>query len=204
MKKFFSAVSVIFHPMMMVTFSSLIYLFLIPSDFGFPDSSIPLRIIGMVITSTVLLPIVCILLMLRYGKIESVEMESQKERNWPLLLSAIIYLAPYYVLHSRIVPVFIQLFILGAIMGILIALVVNLKWKISLHMIGIGGLCGGISVAMMLQDGASPFILSACFIIAGLLGTARLYLQAHSPMQIFAGFATGFLVQFLLLFTMLS
>jgi hypothetical protein len=202
-KKFFGIISVIFHPMMMVTFAGIIYFFFIPSDFDFPDPSIPLRILGMIITSTILLPVVSVLLMVRMGKVQSVEMEQQRERNWPLLQSAIIYLVAYYVLHSRVVPVFIQLFILGAIIGILVSLVINLRWKISLHMIGIGGLCGGISIVMMLQSGASPLILAFCFMIAGLLGTARLYLNAHTPAQIFAGFVTGFAVQFLLLSIML-
>ncbi len=190
--------------MMMVTFASLIYLFLLPSDFGFSDSSMPFRILGMVFMSTVLLPIVSVLLMYRFGKIENVQMEKQKERNWPLLQGAIIYLLAYYLLQSRVVPIFVQLFLLGAILGILISLLINLRWKISLHMIGIGGLCGGISVAMILQHAGSSILLSICFVIAGLLGTARLHLEAHTPTQILVGFATGFLVQFCLLFTMLS
>ncbi|MCX6310500.1 MAG: hypothetical protein NT084_02575 [Bacteroidetes bacterium] len=204
MKYFSNFISWIFHPMMMVTYAAAIYLFFMPSDFGFPDNDIPLRIVGMLFICTVILPVLSVLFMLRFGKIESVQMEQQQERNWPLLQSAIIYVGAYYVLHSRVVPIFIQLFLLGSIVGILFSLLVNLRWKISLHMIGIGGLCGGISVAMLLQNVGAPIILSVCFLIAGLLGTARLYLHAHSPAQILAGFTAGFAIEFLLLFTMLS
>lgn len=188
----------------MVTYATILYLFFIPTDFCFPDASIPIRIASMLFIGTVLLPILSVLIMLRFGRIESVQMEQQKERNWPLLQAAIIYLIAYYMIQGRVVPIFIQLFLLGSILGILISLLINLRWKISLHMIGIGGLCGGITIAMITQDFGSPMILSICFLIAGLLGTARLYLQSHSPAQILAGFATGFLVEFLLLFTMLS
>lgn len=190
--------------MMMVSIASSIYFFLIPADFSFSDTSVPQRILGMLFVSTVIIPLLSVLLMLRFGRIKNLQMEQQQERNWPLLQAAIIYLGAYYVMHSRVVPVFIQLFLLGAIIGILIALVVNLKWKISLHMIGIGGLCGGIAAGMILQQGGDPVILAVCFLFAGFLGTARLYLQAHSPAQIFIGFATGFTVQFLLLLSMLS
>lgn len=204
MKSFANFLSAVFHPMMMVTIAAIIYFYLIPSDFTFSDPGIPPKIIGMLFVSTVIIPVLSMLLMLRFGRIKSLQMERQEERNWPLLQAVIIYLAAYYVMHSRVVPIFIQLFLLGAIMGILISLVVNLKWKISLHMIGIGGLCGGIAAGMILQQGGSPLILSICFLTAGMLGSARLYLQAHSPAQIFTGFATGFTVQFLLLLIMLS
>lgn len=190
--------------MMMVTYAAVIYFFFIPTDFGYIDSSIPLKILGLLFISTVVLPIAALLLMVRIGKVENVQMDQQKERNWPLLQSAIIYFGAYYVVHSRVVPIFIQLFLLGAIIGIVISLLINLRWKISLHMIGIGGLCGGISAIMFLLNAGNPMLLSICFIIAGLLGTVRLFLQAHTLTQILAGFTTGFLVEFLLLFTMLS
>jgi membrane-associated phospholipid phosphatase len=80
-----------------------------------------------------------------------------------------------------------------------VAMIVNLKWKISLHMIGIGGLCGGVtSMFIMLQEG-NPLWLALLFLCAGTLGTARLILQAHNSLQILAGFVAGFAIEFGLL-----
>jgi len=188
----------------MVTYAAAVHFFLIPSEFTFRDPSIPWRIIGMLLISTVLIPVTALLFLRKTGMIKTMQIEDQKERNWPLLITALIYFGSFYIIQKSGIPVFIQLFTLGATLGILISLGINLKWKISLHMIGMGGACGGMAVEMLLLQVGDPIILGVLFLLAGLLGTARLYLQAHSPAQIFAGFFTGFAIQFGLMFLMLS
>jgi hypothetical protein len=183
--------------MMMVTYASFIYFFLLPSSFAFENAW---KIMAWIAASTILLPAVMVFFFRVSGLISSWRMEEQKERNWPLLSGALIYLASFYVVHDTGFPFFVRLFLLGAILGILISLLINLRWKISLHMIGIGGLCGGMTMLMLLQENGSPVILFTIFICAGMLGTARLFLNAHSPQQVFAGFITGFTTQFLLVF----
>jgi hypothetical protein len=188
----------------MVTYAAAIYFFLIPSDFIYRDESVPWLFLAMLFTSTVLIPATALLFLWKLGTIKSIRIEDQKERNWPLLIGATIYFTSFYIMQKMPIPPFIKLFLLGAILGILVSLVVNLKWKISLHMIGIGGLCGGMGMVMYLQEAGNPLLLASLFLIAGLLGTARLYLNAHSPAQIFTGFLTGFFLQFILSFVMLG
>lgn len=182
--------------MLMVTYAAAIFLFVLPSDFQPVSPELPWKILGLLFISTVLMPLTFVFMMLRMGRIDTMQMERQRERNWPLLTTAMIYAGGYYAIRSRAVPDFIQLFLLGAVIGMLLALVVNLKWKISLHMIGIGGLCGGITAAFMLGIDGNLWLAAGCFLAAGLLGTARLYLHAHSPVQVLAGFLTGFAVEF--------
>ena len=52
----------------------------------------------------------------------------------------------------------------------------------------------------LLVHNENPLLLALIFFCAGMLGTARLYLDQHSPAQIFMGFLTGFASQFILLF----
>lgn len=188
----------------MVTYAVVIYFFLLPSAFIYQDPSTPWRIVAMLLTSTVFIPITMLLFLTKLGTIKSMRMEDQKERNWPLLLTALVYFSSFYFLQGNRIPVFIKLFLLGATMGILFSLLINLRWKISLHMIGIGGLCGGIVVAILLSGGGNALLLVLLFIVSGMLGTARLYLEAHSAAQIFAGFMIGFSTQFGLMFLMLG
>jgi membrane-associated phospholipid phosphatase len=66
-------------------------------------------------------------------------------------------------------------------------------------MIGIGGLIGtffGMS-SFLLVDLRFPIIV--CFIIAGLIGTARLSLGSHHPAQLYGGFFIGFFCEYVLL-----
>lgn len=180
----------------MVTYAAAIYFFLLPSDFIYQDNFIPWRILAMLLTSTVFIPITLLLFLTKLGTIKSMRIEDQKERSWPLLLTALIYFCSFYIIQGKGIPVFIQLFLLGATLGVLFSLVINLAWKISLHMIGVGGLCGGIVVIVLLSGGGSALLLMSLFVVAGLLGTARLYLKAHSPAQILAGFMAGFAIEF--------
>ena len=66
-------------------------------------------------------------------------------------------------------------------------------------MIGIGGIVGtffGLS-AFMLVDLRIPILF--CLVLSGLLGSARLTLGAHQPLQIYAGFFLGFFCEYLIL-----
>ena len=193
----------IFHPLLMVTYCVVIY-FLLPSEFEYVDKSLPWKIAGLVFISTFLLPVFSTLALKRRGFISDLEMENKQERNWPLLQTAFLYAGAYYfVFDNKAIPDFIKIFLIGSILGILFSLLINLKWKISLHMIGIGGLCGGIFSLFIIHQYGIPFVPSLLFMLAGVLGTSRLYLSTHTPMQILAGFLLGFTVEFLLVFFLL-
>lgn len=185
-----------FHPLLIASYATALYLFRLPSDFGTSSILLPLIILGMIITGTFLLPALSTIIMVRIGNIGSLKMERQEERNWPLLLTAMIYFACYYALNMRQIPGFIQLFLLGAGASMVAGLLINLRWKLSLHMIGIGGLCGGLSGFFFAGAGSDINLLAVCFLLAGALGTARLFLQAHSPAQILLGFLIGFAAEF--------
>lgn len=178
----------------MPTFAALAYFYLFPSTAQIAHFDVVWRLLFVIVIATVVLPLLSVFIMLRFGRISTIYMEDQRERNWPLLQTAIVYAAAYYVLQAK-APVFLPLFILGAIISMVIAMLINLKWKISLHMIGIGGFCGGMTALFLISQEGSPFFLASAFAMAGVLGTARLILQAHTPMQILAGFVLGLAVE---------
>jgi membrane-associated phospholipid phosphatase len=66
-------------------------------------------------------------------------------------------------------------------------------------MAGIGGLIGAI-IALSLRLGLnSSLVLGILIGIAGLIGSSRLILGKHTPMQIYAGFLVGFSVNYLII-----
>lgn len=199
MKTFSKTVSWIFHPLFIASYGAAFYLFALPSYFERPELQQSLIIFAMTVIGTALLPATTTLLLARLGKISSLKMDQQQERNWPLLLSAIIYFICFNLFNRRGVPVFIQLMILGATASMILGLGVNLRTKISLHMIGIGGWCGGIIALALASEHIDAWIIAASFLCAGTLGTARLYLDAHSPGQVLGGFMLGFLVTLIMM-----
>ena len=72
----------------------------------------------------------------------------------------------------------------------------GLEIQASLHMIGAGGLCGAITAIMLILGIGNPIIPAICFLLSGMLGTARLFLKAHTPAQVFIGFLAGFGIEF--------
>ena len=80
------------------------------------------------------------------------------------------------------------------------SLIINIRWKISAHMIGIGGLTGALlCISILLEVYITPYLVYA-LLIAGLIGSSRLILKAHTPLQIYVGFAVGVICQFAVLY----
>jgi hypothetical protein len=183
----------------MTTYAALAYYFLFPAIAQLNEVSrnYVLLLIGL---CTAALPALSVAVLVRMGNIDSLHIEERKQRNWPLLQTVFIYFVVFYLLKDKPVPAFIVFFLLGAIAAMIVALLINLRWKISLHGIGAGGLCGGLSVLYMRTGEGPLWILMLFFILAGALGSARLQLRAHQPAEVAAGLIGGFLIQFLILF----
>lgn len=114
-----------------------------------------------------------------------------------MFISGLIFFAGYYFLsliHS--VPTFVLKYISATIITIYASLIITFYWKISIHMVGIGGLAGGLLAFAFMLGLDIHLLMSLIFAVAGLIGVARLYLKAHNPAQVYAGFMLGFVMVF--------
>ena len=153
-----------------------------------------------ILFSTFLLPAITFLFMLKRKQIDSLEMQTRAERNMPYISTLLFYAAGWYLLNKLPLPRAFGNIVMGASLVIFIAYLINLRWKISIHMIGLGGLAGLLfAFATMFNiELAIPLALLIAF--AGITGTARMYLDAHIPSQIYAGFLVGFGVEWLFVY----
>lgn len=193
------AISYICHPMLLSTYAMII-LFNMRGYFSMGIPSKAKWMIGILIfIITGLLPMLTAVLMSRLGIIKSMQMDQREERIWPFVITAIYYYLGYYLLKQLdLSPIFL-LFMLGAFVTVVIGLMVSFFWKISVHMIGMGGLVGaftGLSLKLMIDV---PVLIIALILLSGLTGFSRLKLLAHNPAQVLAGFVAGF-GSFILLF----
>jgi membrane-associated phospholipid phosphatase len=108
-------------------------------------------------------------------------------------------LLAFYMLNELQAPFLFGRIMLGAATAMGFTYLINLKWKISLHMIGMGGLCGVFFAVSELLYENNITLLSGALLVSGLLGTARIRLGAHYPSQIYAGFFLGFVAEYFLL-----
>ncbi|MBI9039375.1 MAG: hypothetical protein JEY97_14670 [Bacteroidales bacterium] len=196
-------ISYVFHPILMPSYALLFLLFF---QYSFFSLTIPLNvkwlILTMVFITTVLFPLLSIFIMLRKGMLNSLKMESRQERIYPFITTAIFYYLTYYLLSRIQISYIFHVLILGSTLLIITALFINFFWKISIHMIAIGGVLGtflGLSVLTILN--IPQFIFFLIF-ISGIIGFSRLKLNAHNPAQVYAGFLTGTVMMFSLVYFM--
>jgi len=151
-------------------------------------------IVIVLVINTFALPLLMIPLFYRFGIIKSIQMHESRERIIPMAFTLIPYFFTFYFLSKLPLPGSIAAFILGASIAIALAMFISIWWKVSIHMIGVGGLTGFIfSLSHLFYTDLTYFIVIA-FIVSGIVAWARLALNAHKPSQIYAGFVIGFAV----------
>lgn len=151
---------------------------------------------------TFFIPSLAIYLLLKLGKISSLHMPKREERYLPFLLTLACYtiytIVCIQVFGEEIPPILI-FFILGASIGVFFAFMINLFWKISVHMIGIGGFTGMMITISTLYKVDLTWVYIG-IISAGLVGFSRLEMNAHSIKQVLLGFCLGVLSETYILF----
>lgn len=194
MKTFSHIVSLLFHPLLMVTYGvalalAFTYLAIYPMN-------VKLAIVGGTFITTAVIPGLFILLLIKNGAATDVALTDRRERAVPYLIFITSLLVCLYYFHKMHMPFWLLSILLGACLALVAALCINFAWKISAHTIGIGGLLGGVMGISQIHA-MNPFWGFILIIFAaGFVATARIYLKRHSPMQAYAGFALGFLSVF--------
>ena len=196
LSKFFSAV---FHPLMMPTF--VVIILLNSTSFLAYTTGETLKnfLYGIVFITTYVIPVVGVLLLWKNGFISSLEIPERKERYLPFILTTLCYFGAIYLLLKLPVPKIFALMIVGGLLATITAFIITLKWKISVHMIGIGGALGLILGYTQLFPTNMTHILMLIALVAGILGSSRLTLDAHTKSQVYVGFLVGFFVEIIYL-----
>lgn len=195
---FAKVISYLFHPLLLPCIGLFIIFNLDETGLWIPSSETRLFVYGITFTATFLLPLLNALLLLRMKLISSLEMKTRQERKIPYLVSAIFYFSESYFIMNSDMPVLLKALIFGATLLVVCVFIINLFWKISAHMVGIGGLCGMILAVSARMQINLHLVLIALFLAAGLIGFARLKLNAHNPAQVYAGFLLGIFAELIL------
>ncbi len=183
-------ISILFHPMFMPTYGILI-LFNSGTFLTYLPFEYKRLIFIIVLVNTAILPM-CLAPLYLYQKIIStIHMSSNRERIIPLLVSTLLFYFAYYLLNRLNIPHLIKSYILASAVAAFIAFLISFKWKISVHMMGIGGLFGAVLVISSRLMADLKFYWITIIIIAGFTGFARLRLDSHNPLQVYVGFGIG-------------
>ena len=191
-------ISILLHPMFMPILALHLTLLVLPS-LAFTLSQNLLLIYGILVFSTMVFPLISIFWLMQKGKVSSLEMSNHKERSLPLFKTVIWMSFGYYLLQNLLfyTPI-LKAELLGAILIILLAAIISKFWKISLHLLGIGGVVG-VFIALQIMHGDFLYLLLLFILLSGLLGVARIKQKAHNYAQVYAGFLVGLSVELITL-----
>ncbi len=190
------AFAIVLHPLLMPLYATWLILNS-GSYLSFATSPVLQKFIYLVVfISTTVFPGLGAWSLLKQGKIGSIEMPVREHRHWPFIVTLVCYIASVFLLLKLPIPRIFAFMVGGGLLSIIWAFIVNLKWKVSIHMMGIGGLMGLMVGFAQIYHVNMVLTLMLIAVLAGILGWARLKRNAHTPSQVYVGFLGGFLIEF--------
>lgn len=144
-------------------------------------------------------PLAVVISLLRRGRVDSIEIRNRRARIRPLAVGMGMFAAGAYVLSLLNVPgsrMIVGLAVL-LVLNTFLILLITLRWKVSLHAAGAGGLVGLLLFLNFAPLGQS--IPSAALAVPTVLAIialpvvmwSRLRLHAHTPAQVTVGALFG-------------
>lgn len=193
LKKILPLFSYVFHPIFISIYGTVFY-FIASQLYVYP-TQFYLTIIQVGIL-TLFLPISLYFLLISLGFVKSFTEATLKERKIPIVIQAfLLFILIKFSTSLDALPA-LYFFFMGAFFSSLLAFIsVFLKYKVSLHMIGITSLTTFIyALSIHLQ---LSFVNTIAFIIVstGFVASSRLFMKSHSPSELVVGSLIGVVSQ---------
>lgn len=180
------------HPFLLPLYLMTVLLTL--TAFAHYPSGVKFYLLWVVALYTMIIPLLMLGVLRSLGRISDYRIDDRRERLLPLLIGAVCYVLCAVTIAKIPSAVFLRKFMLAAACCEALCLVVSLRWKISLHLTGMGALVALLVVMNLVGVGSMLAPLAVAILCAGVLASARLYLGCHTGAQVFAGFCGGFAV----------
>lgn len=181
--------SVLFFPLFIPLYGMLLLFSLRYFSF-YPEFYIRSAYTAIIIFGT-MVPLLSILILYKLKIIAEMGLADKRDRFLPYFCTSLSYLICASVLFRLAMPLFVVKLIVAVAIALLLNAIISIWWKISAHMTGVGGLFGGIlCTSYHLYLNPYEWII-AIVLVCGMVAAARLYLNAHTPGQVVAGFLNG-------------
>lgn len=211
MKYIAHLISLVFHPLIIISYVLVLLLVINPYLFSIQNEKAIGILITYVIMLTIVLPGISVMLMRAMGFVNSIHLKERSERIIPLIITGGFYLWLFMnIYENTTIPLAFSIFVLGSTIGLFLAFFFSLFTKVSLHTTGVGGLFVGILLikyffsyeSFQLNLGtlgsymvSTDILVFLSLFFAGLVGTSRLLLKAHSLNEVIMGYLVGILSQ---------
>ena len=197
--KFSKIISFIFHPVLMPSYAFSLVLNFVPGVNNVTDPMQKIQLSKLIFGFTFFLPILSIIILKKMKLVSSYYMENKEERRFPLLIAIACYYFLLQILERMYTHTILVKLLLGAMLILFVAVIISSFWKISLHMLGIGGVFGAFLALQYLFSG-KLFLIILLLFCSGLVAYARINEKAHTLKQVYSGFLVGTCVEFLIFY----
>lgn len=185
-------VSYLFHPVFLPT-AGLIVLFSINS---YVAQTTPmgrqLFLVSWIFVNTAIIPFLFTAFLRWRNLVKSIHLDHREDRTIPFTFAFFFYLTNYWLLRDITMPQVIYSIFFGSSVAVGIALAINFFTKISIHMIGMGGMTASIYSMSQLYGLDITLLVVVGILASGMVGTARYVLESHTIRQIYMGWLIGF------------
>lgn len=195
MRQLFLLISYIFHPLFVPMAGTVAYFLVTPKYTPLEVQSgniLPIFIL------TIIIPIISFFILRNLGVVNSVFLRTQRERVFPLIICVALLLMILIKVIPNNYTAEIYYFFVGLLAAISSSLLLLfLKFKNSLHMVGMGSFLMyliNLSIHFEINIILAISVFTVC---TGLVATARLYLYEHSRSEVFIGLLIGLSSQLL-------
>ncbi|MGB3467758.1 MAG: hypothetical protein WBA74_20900 [Cyclobacteriaceae bacterium] len=202
MRQFSLVLSVVFNPLLIGTYLFWTFTFVYPEIFWPYSQKQHLWLFGIFAIGTLIMPAVSLVFLRTTGYISGFEIEDRKQRPIPFFFITFWHVVVSYLFIAKL-SLGWHMTIIMFTTTFLIALLtlITFRFKISIHSAGIWGAAGYLSAIIVRghqREVLLPLII--VFLIAGAVGTARLYLNRHTLKEVAYGALLGFAISFLSLY----
>lgn len=189
-------ISWITHPLLMPTFLCILIRRFVPPALDPLEPRIFNYLLLLIFLSSFLIPVLSIMGLQGVVSMARFRLEQRRERILPFTLITLFYLVMAYFFKVKldVNPLIQRIFISISIILILVTLL-TLFLKISIHATAAGGLTGYF-LALAYLFPRYPLYIPVCgmILLSGIILSSRLQLNAHTPVEAYAGFSLGLLV----------
>jgi len=194
LSRFFSFV---FHPIFVPVY---MLLFVYASD-PYLQYIIPINkmkpVLVLLVVNTIVMPVLSFFYLRKKGVFTSLFLEETNERKIGILILFLFHLISYLLWRKlQLPPSFLSLF-LGILVSLASVFFITGYFKISLHTLAFGGVVGAILGLYRAHGFIDYSVLSFAILGLGVIASARLILNAHSPKEVNMGALLGVLILYL-------
>ena len=197
LKKILPLFSYIFHPIFIPVFGTLLYFYF---DHHIFNLQVQFYILLQIAIITIFIPTTVLYLFKTMGMIDSMKLAEISQRKIPLFIQIILMsllIQKSIAIHQ--IPALYFFFIGGLISATLAFILLFLKTKASLHMIGICALTiFTIGLSINFQNNCL-YLISFLMLMIGFVATSRLEMKAHTFRELLYGIFIGVIPQIVML-----